>query len=245
MGGTSYIICGELEPTRIESGPRQKTLVQKLLSCLGVRQHKHVSDFDSSFITLPPGGLVQIAPAFRRFLAHEFRSPWPATKTFLDYLKMGFPVIYLRGEKEHEKTDTTWYVQVAFSGCAGVAQTSSKLAFHWLEIWLKNNIQQLNETILKPEGFTANLELKQMTEDPLTTFVPVGTEKYGIYACVTFAEGKLPEFNIDESAYEFRDDDGEELFAEIRNQLGELMSDGQCRCQMCMPDYQPMNSISL
>lgn len=245
MGGTSYRLSGELEPERIDSGPRHKTLLEKLLSRLGGRKQKQVSDFDASFIDLPPGGLVQIASAFREFLTHELISPWPATKTIQEYLKSESPAIYLRGERSTEQADDEWFVQIAFSGCAGMAQVSSEVAVHWLEVWLKNNIEQLNETILKPEGFTANLELKEMVDDPLTTFVPVGTVEYGCYASLTFLEGEPPEFNIDESQVAAYDDCGEELLAEIQSQLGELMADGRCRCQLCMPDYQPKNSIPL
>jgi hypothetical protein len=241
MGGTAYLIHGDLDPARIDSGPQQKTFTEKLLGCLGFRHRPQVVDLKSSrLIELPPGGMIEIAPAFREFVIQRCSPAWTATTAFLDMLDM---TVSLRGEQPVAQEQVDWYVQLSFPSGAGTAEVTSQLAWHWAEIWISNHLQDINKTYLRPEGFTASLDRRDQAND-LPVFVPVGQD-YQVYAALQLMEGESPEFELDECVTESLDDGGEELMSQIQHQLGELMADGQCRCQMCMPDYQKTDSISL
>ena len=241
MGGTAYLIHGDLDPARIDSGPQQKTFTEKLLGFLEFRHRPQVVDLTSStLIELPPGRIAGIVPAFREFVIQRFNLAWPATTSFLDMLNM---TVSLRGEPSASQKQVDWYVQLSFPSGAGTAEVTSQLAWHWAEIWVRNHLQDINKTYLQTEGFTASLDRRDQADD-LPLFVPVGQD-YQVYAALHLMEGESPEFELDECVTEFLDDDGEELMNHIQNQLGDLMADGQCRCQMCMPDYQKADSISL
>jgi hypothetical protein len=185
----------------------------------------------------------QIVHAFQRFLALRICNPWHATKTFLEYLQSGTTRVYLRGEKSHEKDDTNWYVQLSFSGCGGMAETSAELAYHWAELWVQHDIQRINDTILQPEGFTAYRQL-QRVDDPIS-FVPVGTPEYSVYAAVSLRSDEQKEFDVDASVLEIQEDLGDGFLAKIREQLSGMMADGNCRCQLCMPDYSPVDTVAI
>lgn len=241
MGGTAYLIHGDLDPARIDSGPQQKTFIEKLRGCLGFRHRPQVVDLKSStLIELPPGRIAGIVPAFREFVIQNCSPAWPATAVFLDMLNMS---VSLRGEQPAAQEQVDWYIQLSFPSGAGTAEVTSQLAWHWAEIWVRNRLQDINKTFLQPEGFTASLDRRDQAND-LPLFVPVGQD-YQVYAALQLMEGESPEFELDECVTELLDDGGEELMNQIQSQLGELMADGQCRCQMCMPDYQKTDSISL
>lgn len=249
MGGAAYLIHGTLDPMRVDSGPRQKTLLGRLLGCFGVRARKQVADLGThQVITLPPGRLgQQLKKGFLQFLSEQIPSPWPATKEFLDYLKSLGMTVYLRGEQKQESDEIDWYVQLTFSGCGGMAEVSAELAHHWADIWVRKNIQQINETILQEEGFTGLIDSPSSLND--VTFVPVGKPNYSVYAAGTLVDGEPPGFDVDESyllsASATPEDDETELLADMQAQLGKMMADGQCRCQLCMPDYQPIHTNSI
>lgn len=56
------------------------------------------------------------------------RHPSPASRVVLDYLKLGQPSVCLRADRAPGQTDGPWYVQVSFSGAAGMAETWARVA---------------------------------------------------------------------------------------------------------------------
>ena len=165
--------------------------------------------------------------------------PWNATKAFVEYVDIGVATL-LRGETDPDELPL-WYVQLSFSGCAGMADVSSELAYHWADIWLRNELNQINETILRREGFTATGKFEPI--DAPVRFVPIGTTDFSTYAAATLWNRQF-EFEIDGGITESLDDDGERLVAAIAQEFGELMADGKCRCQLRAPDYSPLDSIA-
>jgi hypothetical protein len=72
--------------------------------------------------------LEPLAARFRAFLAREIPTPHDASTQTLDYLDIkGIPSLYLRGERE-KGGEPEWYVQLGFSGCAGMAEVSAAAA---------------------------------------------------------------------------------------------------------------------
>jgi hypothetical protein len=48
----------------------------------------------------------------------------------------GIPSLYCWGERE-AGSDTRSYVQLGFSGCAGMAEVSATVAGHWAAAWIR------------------------------------------------------------------------------------------------------------
>ena len=240
MGGAACIIPGVLLEERLAPMPRKKSLLDKLL---GRRRYDKpvYSDFgDKTFIEVPPGDLPRkLTTRFKEYLSERLDKKWPATESFFEYLfpRVGFSVIdvFLRGEKTAEVTQ--WYVQISFSACAGMADVSALLASHWAEIWVKDDFAYISENIMKPEGFNASDELEPF--DEAVRYVPVGTDELSVYAAFYPAADadNTSEFEID-CAWLEQHDDEDELMLDLRNKLELVMADGQCRCQLCMPQYE-------
>jgi hypothetical protein len=238
MGGTAYLIHGDLDPSRLEPVPRHRTLIDRLRGRQRYDETTYSDYGRSTFIDVPPGEISpQIIAGFNDFLAEQLTTPWSATRSLLDYLRMGYPKIYLRGEKPNDSDETDWYVQLSFSGWVGMAEVSARLAAHWAELWVQRDIERIARTILRPDGFTVKRELPTYN-DP-ETIVPVGTAEYGVYASFALRGRERDDVEVDGSMLETQEDEGESLLADIEAQLGPLMADGKCRCQHCMPDYSP------
>lgn len=243
MGGAAYVIYGDLNPSRLDPLPRKQSLIDKLLGRQFFDETKSTDQGRCTMTEVPPGDMARrLTDAFESFLKARMTDFWPATRTALDYLKSISPKVYLRGEKRDGADETDWYVQLTFKGCAGMAEVSAQLAYHWAEIWVQHDIQKITEEILVPEGFTPKLKL-EIDENP-GIFIPVGDARYALYASVWMDDGGVPSFELDQSNLEGREDDGEGLLEEVQDRLGSLVADGKCRCQLCMPDYKPDQLIS-
>ena len=81
--------------------------------------------------------LQPLIARFRKFLAGRMPEPNEASSDTLTYLAIdGIPSLYLRGEREAGK-EPVWYTQFGFSGCAGMAEVSAAVAFHWAAAWVR------------------------------------------------------------------------------------------------------------
>lgn len=215
MGGSAYLIRGHLQDWRREAVE---------------------GDLGEGLIDLDAGPLgAAFVKAFREYLGGEIRKPWPATKTALGYIKDSGEA-YLRGDK------LGWYVQVSFSGNAGMSGLSAELATHWAGSWLAAELEELAQTLLLPQGFEPAESWRDEVPEPPPLFVP--TRQYG-YA------GLHPEYgyHFDEWVTEPFEDEPEEdeesehpLVTKLAAQA-DFLSDGACRCQLCMPDFDP-NTLS-
>lgn len=66
---------------------------------------------------------------FRAWLREEAEPPWPATRAQCEYLDTIGWTLYVR------RYDGGWFLQITWSGCAGVAEASAALATHWTRLW--------------------------------------------------------------------------------------------------------------
>jgi hypothetical protein len=235
MGGTAYLIHGTLDPARAWPVPRKRSLLDKLLGRQQYDTPSYVESTESTIVDVPPGELEPaLIRAFRQFLEREIASPWEATSIFYSYLDFGMHV-YLRGQRPDGTSKVDWFVQLDYSGCAGMAEISAELGYHWVHLWLERALIEITSSVFEPRGFMPN-GLSQAVGDPVT-FLPLGECGYALYYTRSTREHE-PIFALDDSVLEaFDDDEVDLLLRTITNKWSTLMADGQCRCQLCMPGF--------
>lgn len=240
MGGQAYLIWGTIDEERLKPVRAERSLLDRLLGRERFRSRSEVELPDGTkLIELPVGDLEQLTDGFAEFLERRISRPWPATESFFDYLAEDVLSINLRGEQGPDKTAPDWYVQITFSGCAGMAEVSAALGSHWTEIWFKENTERISERYLEPFGFLS-VEDQATTDNP-PIFLPVGRLGYAQYNGEVEMDPECPGsrfFELDAAATEALELDGSiARLRELDEKFGPLISDGQCRCQLCAPEF--------
>jgi hypothetical protein len=146
--------------------------------------------------------------------------------------------MYVRGETAPD-TPTRWYVQVTFTGCAGLCEVSAELATHWAEYWVDARLPELQSTMLEPYGFHPRPDELERTP---RKFLPVGPFGYALYVGEFIVEGAAynPEFafELDASYEEDLFPTGEYVDKEfLDREFGSLLRETGCRCSFCAPDF--------
>jgi hypothetical protein len=211
MGGSAFLIDGNFDVNRATAAAARPSFFDRL------RGRKPPSVSSLSF----PNGRTMLefpTDAIHAALAHDYLAfvrgrltqPSQASQVVLDYLQLGQPRIYLRAERAASQTEGPWYVQVTFSGAAGMAETSARVAAHWAALWYAARAGTINERILGPAGFSAT------GAEPLENMAFADAGEYG------YAELEEGAFAFDAS---FR--------KQLEQQHGPDVADGRCRCQMC------------
>lgn len=218
MGGTSIQIRGSY------SGPDSGSDVTKY-------QQFHLQTIDVE----PPELLQRFQESFGSFVG-SFGVPWNATQHILDYMSYAASIL-IRGERSGD-APAMWESYVRLSGCAGMAQTSSEVAAHWIRTWANQRPTELS-TLLSDHGFSvSNIE----KDDEILKYFPTAECGYTSYwldaaDAVTEDEPWAGKFDIDVAAYDHLADGGLALARKLESVAGELMSDGICRCQLCNPIF--------
>jgi hypothetical protein len=187
-------------------------------------------------IELPCKDLKVLEEQFVAFLRSELQHPWLASQSILEYLESGTTTIYLRGEREGAAAPT-WYVQVTFSGCAGLTQTSADVAAHWAELWFRRRRDQISAELLRPRGF-ADSGIELVVEEQ--TYLPIGELGYAGFSREGSSAGAgVPptHFAFDGAINETSEESAQRLEEALEARFFELMQDGLCRCQLCMPGF--------
>jgi acyl carrier protein len=128
---------------------------------------------------LPANDLKALGREFHSFVAARFQPPWKATASVLEYFALDVITVYLRGDQEGE-APPEWYVQLTFSGCAGMADVSSELATHWAERWYEADSERIANTLLRPHGFEPSGRTLGVGSG--TLFVPIGAGGYATFS---------------------------------------------------------------
>jgi hypothetical protein len=194
------------------------------------------------FVDVPPGPLAALMQDFREFLDATITQPWDASRATLDYLDDRVMSLYLRGERGPETLEIQWYIQLTFSGCAGMAEVSAELAAHWAGIWYERCAAAIRAQSLEAFGFVPD---EQVGVDQ-NRFVPVGALGYALYvgdrSWTPDEEHRGSRlFELDGASLDLLSE--RQALAKSRHldeQCGPAMEDGRCRCQLCMPEYQPL-----
>ncbi|MBN2360747.1 MAG: hypothetical protein JXR83_14935 [Deltaproteobacteria bacterium] len=202
-----------------------------------------------------------------RFLRRQLAPPWPATRRVLEgYLAQQPPMCYVRrsdlispvGCHRRSGEPTTWYLQLHFTGCSGLREVSAALASHWTALWFRANRDRLAAELLAPVAFSPQTEQCSLQ----ASFVPVDGSGYARYLLFAEDEGERSpaaedvddvDFDMDldaqtiphlETGARFAVDretlsrhDAIKFIASLDDRFAALMSDGQCRCQLCAPGF--------
>jgi hypothetical protein len=222
MSGSAFLIYGSFDAERVTSAAKPISFFERLRG----RRPPSIST-----VQLPSGRRLLEFPAdaLQRTLSRDYvgfvrdrlRAPSPASRVVLAYLRFGQPKIYLRGEQSPSDARPAWYVQVSFTGAAGMAETSARVAAHWALHWYAARGEQIRGT-LAAAGFVPT------RVEPLAnaSFTPAG--EYG------YAERDEGVFAIDAGFLESHDDPAAFL-NQLEQQYGPSVVDGQCRCELCVP----------
>jgi hypothetical protein len=190
---------------------------------------------DRVLLEIPSDPLRPLADDLRAYVDRAFDDPWPSTICVRDYLAMDVVTTYLRGERSGNEVPR-WYIQLTFSACAGMADTSAEVAAHWAEIWYRLQRDELASKYLLPFGFTPD---RVDTIGFAKLFVPLGRLGYAQFHSDEDAGPADPEdrnFELDASALESLD--GVDLtreWQELDEALSDVRAAGVCLCQFCAP----------
>lgn len=218
MSGTAFLINGSLSASRTK-----KYVIEKGLS-------------DRIFDEIPVEEISKLLIRdFCKFLKESIPRPHSATKNFMDYLKAGTVSVYLRHDKHSPNSE--WFFQFSFSGCAGEAQISSEFGAHVAAIWYKENSDKLKKDYFEPFGFLP-LAIKKSSELS-AKFIPIDDFGYAKYSKKSRkAKGVV---SADDSILEIWEEPiARKILRGFSVSIEPIMKDGRCRCQLCMPDFQPL-----
>jgi hypothetical protein len=146
--------------------------------------------------------------------------------------------VYLRGERNAGDSATDWYVQIGFRGFAGTAEVTAELECHWAEVWVRDQIEEIAQSVLLPEGFTPTETFDDSKGDPC--FLPVGELGYAVFRSDEGLEEEERGFDLDAAIREsYFEDYGDQFVNILHERHASLLSDGKCRCQLCSPAFDP------
>jgi hypothetical protein len=224
MGGSAILIHGDIDARRLVRPPG---FLARLLGRPGVPQA-----LGAEFIELPGEDLKVLAGAFADYLRARMPVPTPSTRPVFDYLRDVGTKVDLRGEKRGSGYD--WYVQLYFSGCAGMAEISAEVAAHWAMRWYADEGGRIEADILGPRGFTA--ATVELAADP-AVFLPVGSGGYAHYPVEPERPDDRRGFSIDGAATEWDEAEARRVQAWLEAHGAALVRQAGCHCQLCAPGF--------
>jgi hypothetical protein len=221
MGGSAFLIHGEFDADRAAQAAAPPSFFDRLRG----RQAPALSTTrlpnGRSLLQFPPDAIAQaLAADYLAFVRERLTPPSPASRVVLEYLALGQPTIYLRADRGPGETAGPWYVQISFSGAAGMCETSARVAAHWAARWFASRGDAIRIAILAPNGFTV------ANGEPIADAIFVPTPQTG------YAERDEGIFTIDASVLEGQEDP-ETLVQALARDYGPAFDDGACHCQMC------------
>ena len=183
----------------------------------------------------PPKALKRFHETFGTFV-HSFGQPWDATKHILDYISYAATVGWRK--EPFGDGEAKWDGYIGLSGCAGMAQTSAYVTSHWIHLWATQRPDEL-PSIFSDFGFG---DAEVHDDDEPFTYFPTTSHGYAYYwadaeSASSDDDPWAGKFDIDAGAYDHLDDGGRYLSQRLESNAGALMSDGQCRCQLCDPTF--------
>lgn len=134
MGGSALLIKGMPSADLLTPRAAARSLADRLLGRHPVSGPTETPiGRDRVLLEIPSDPLRPLADDLRTYVDRAFDDPWPSTMYVRDYLAMDVVTTYLRGERSGNEVPS-WYIQLTFSACAGMADTSAEVAAHWAEI---------------------------------------------------------------------------------------------------------------
>lgn len=235
MGGSALLIYGNVAEARLGPRPVPRTLLDRLLG----RERTETPAWralgsNRRMIDVPASALEPLVAAFRQHTRERFPAPWAATRWVLDYLDGGVISLHVRGDADNGQP-AAWYVQLTFSGCAGMTQVSSELAVHWAAEWYRREQADLHARFLTPFGFEPTGRLEP---EGGAIFVPVGAAGYAWLGPTAADAAAQFDENVDVDAA-FLDaltqTERDSALSRLGDEIRRLRPD-RCLCQLCAPD---------
>jgi len=238
MGGSALVIHGTPSADLLTPRAAARSFTDRLLgrqSAVGPKETP--LGRDRVLLEIPSTPLRPMADDFRAFVDRAFDHPWPATTAVGEYLAIANVITtYVRGDRVGHGAPG-WYVQLTFSGCAGMAETSAAVATHWAEIWYRQHADELASKYFLPFGFTPT---GIAPNGPAPLFAPLGQLGYGLI------EREEPEpdpddpasrsFEIDRAVLEtLGEEDLTREWRQLEAAVREIRAAGACLCQFCRP----------
>jgi hypothetical protein len=240
MGGSALLIYGTVSDELLQPRQAPRSLLGRLFGGSGAAAPKwRPLGRDRRMMDLPANDLKALGREFHSFVAARFQPPWKATASVLEYFALDVITVYLRGDQEGE-APPEWYVQLTFSGCAGMADVSSELATHWAERWYEADSERIANTLLRPHGFEPSGRTLGVGSG--TLFVPIGAGGYATFSPTPRevdddaerAESRY--FEVDESVLETLDESElPDAMRKLDEELRPLIPPSVCCCQWCSP----------
>jgi hypothetical protein len=240
LGGAALLIYGSVRDERLHPPAAPRSLVDRLLG----RDRAETPAWssvgrDRRMIDLPADALAQMGSAFTDHVANCFSQPWKATTAILEYLRLDITSVYVRGEATGSNPPE-WYVQVTFSGCAGMSEVSAELAVHWAQRWYAEDQAGLTAKYLEPYGFKPNGRTGAAPSPAV--YVPLGAAGYARFDPTPrpvdedVVESRF--FEIDAAATETLDEAEKAMVMQMLDEkLPPILPSGSCCCQLCAPDF--------
>ena len=239
MGGSALMIYGTISERVLEPRPAPRSFMDRLFGRPQSAPQWRSLGANRQLITVPVDGLDTLGSEFRDHVVARFEQPWAATKAIIDYLGIDVTTVYLRGDREGDQ-QPEWYVQLTFSGCAGMADTAAELCAHWAERWVREDRDRITTEILRPIGFEPNG--RTVPTGDTMVFVPIGEAGYAIYRPEPDdIEDELDDdtsryFEVDASAYDHLDQaEVVDAMRRLDEHVRPLIPSGGCCCQWCSP----------
>jgi hypothetical protein len=250
MGGSAFVLECQVARELYEERPLPRTLIDKLLfrtRRAGVRRMSFGDATHLEFVL--PQALAALPSMARAWMRAHIPSDDASARVILDeYLSVPVADVYLRGQERDGTTRTS--VELIFSGCAGLAETSAAVVVHWCERWWREDRAAI-ERACAGSGVTL-VDVFRFDGETSPIFFPL---KQGGYALFTDAaavppspglpppEG-LPWLEVDEALNEQRADVDDVLPA-LKSLAEETFTDRRCRCVMCDPSFRRTDALSL
>jgi hypothetical protein len=235
LGGSALLIHGTPSADLLMPRAAARSLADRLLGRHPVSGPTEAPiGHDRVLLEIPSDPLLPLANDFRRYVDRAFDDPWPSTMCVRDYLAMDVVTIYLRGERVGNEVPR-WAVQLTFSACAGMADTSAEVAAHWAEIWYRQAGDELASKYFLSFGFTPE---RVETTGPAKLFVPLGRLGYALFhgGAEANPDSEGRNFELDWSSLEtLNGGDLTREWQELDEALSDVRAAAVCRCQFCAP----------
>ena len=236
MGGTAVLIHGTVSAERLAPRPVPRTLLDRVLGRTRQVGPRLRPMGRRELVEVDAADLAPLIARYRDYLARKLPDPHEATRQVLECLELDrIPSLYVRGEREGG-AEPSWYVQLGFSGCAGMAEVSAVVAGHWAAAWLEEEMPRVEREILVPFGF---MPAETQTFDWPDRFLPVAELGYLRYVPPEEREADGVALEMDHAVVDAVED-AETRLAEISRRHAALIEAGRCHCQLCNPAYMPL-----
>lgn len=237
MGGSALLIYGTVAPSRLQPRPVPRTVLDRVLGRERTETPawQDIGPFRRT-IDVPASPLEPFVLAFRQYVRDRCARPWPATRAVLDYLDEDVITLYVRGDADRDQP-AEWYVQLTFSGCAGMAEVSAELAAHWAAEWYRSRHADLRAAWLAPFGFEPN---GRVEPDDNGIFLPAGSAGYARVGLGSPGSSidRDEAIELDAAAMDALDDTEQSLtLSRLRDVVRQARPD-RCLCQLCAPDVE-------